>query len=282
MSDSDNQGSQARLCTPLEDGVFLLRSFEGTEQISRPFKFTLNLYCPNKKKSQVEFDKLLGKEFTVECDIYSREKEKRTGEYRYFTGICFELTEGLQDYDFTSYTAEIVPKFQLLSLQARSRIFQQKSVPDVLKEVLPKTGVEYQIVGSFDKREYCAQYRESDFDFASRLMEEEGIFYFFKHEKSGHTMVVANSPLKNPKVQDPYLVDLDPTEGGIRRAAHVSAWAKSQRLRSGKYALWDHSFELPNANLEAKKTSQDTAKVGKVSHKLIVGGNDELEIYDYP
>jgi len=282
MSESDSKDSQARLFTPLEDGVFLLRSFEGTEQISHPFKFTLNLYCPNKKKAQVEFDKLLGKEFTVECDIYSREKEKRTGEHRYFTGICFELIEGLQDYEFTSYTAEIVPKVQLLSLQDRSRIFQQKTVLDVLKEVLPKSGVEYQVDGHFDKREYCVQYRESDFDFACRLMEEEGIFYFFKHEKSGHTMVLANSPLKHPKVLDPYLVGLDPTEGGIRRAAHVSAWSKSQRLRSGKYALWDHSFELPTANLEATKTTQDSAKVGKVSHKLIVGGNDELELYDYP
>ncbi len=282
MADSEHTTSEARLFTPLEDGVFLLRSFEGVEQLSHPFKFTLNLYVPNKKKPQVEFDKVLGKEFTIECDIYSREKEKRTGEYRYFSGICFELTEGIQDYDFTAYTAEIVPKVQLLTLQARSRIFQQKSVPDVLKEVLPNSGVEYQIVGDFEKREYCVQYRESDFDFASRLMEEEGIFYFFKYAKSGHTMVVANSPLKNPKVQEPYLVDLDPTEGGTRRAAHISAWAKSQRLRSGKYALWDHHFQLPTTNLEATKTTQDTANAGKVTHKLKVGGNDDLEIYDFP
>lgn len=282
MADSSEENQQARLSCPLKEGVFLLKSFDGTEKISHPFKFNLHLYCPSKKKDEVEFEKLLGKEFTVECDIYDREKEQRTGEHRYFSGICVQVTEGMKDFDFTAYTVEIAPKFQLLHLQSRSRIFQQKTVLDILKEVLPKDGVEYQVTAQLEKREYCAQYRESDFDFASRLMEEEGIFYFFKFSKTGHTMVIADSSLKHPKVPKPDLVDLDPTEGGNRRAAHVSSWSKVQRLKSAKYALWDHHFQLPTANLEAKKETLATAKVGKVDHKLKVGGNDELEIYDCP
>src|ERR1700753_2495934 len=118
MADStNNQKPQARLYTPLEDGVFLLRSFEAVEILSRPFKLVLQLYVPNKKKSQVQFDKVLGKEFTIECDVYSRKKEQRSEQYRYFSGICFEFSEGLQDAEFTTYTAEIVPKLQLLTLQ---------------------------------------------------------------------------------------------------------------------------------------------------------------------
>jgi type VI secretion system secreted protein VgrG len=281
-SDNLNQKQQARLFTPLEDGALLLRKFEGTEQISRLFKFSFELYCPTEKKTQIEFEKLLGKEFSIECDIYDRTKEERTEEFRYFSGICFSVTQGLQDYDFTSFIVEIVPKVQLLTLQARSRIFQQKTVLDILKEVLPKSGVEYQVTGNFEKREYCVQYRETDFDFASRLMEEEGIFYYFKYEKLSHTMVLLNEAAKHPKVKKPDTIDLDPTEGGNRRAAHASAWAKMQRLKTGKYTLWDHHFQLPTANLEAKKTTQESAKVGKVDHKLKVGGNENLEIYDFP
>jgi type VI secretion system secreted protein VgrG len=282
MPQSDDSRPNARLFTPLPEGVLLLRSFQGSEYLSKPFEFTLSLYSPNKKKAQVEFDKLLGKEFTIESDIYSREKEKRTGEFRYISGVCFEFSEGAQDSQFTNYTAVIVPKFQMLSLKSNCRIFQQKSVPDVLKEVLPSSGVEFQLEGKFDKREYCVQYRETDLAFASRLMEEEGIFYFFKYAKSGHTMVVANSSLKHPKVQEPATVDLDPSEGGSRRAGHLSSWHKVQRMKTGKYTLRDHHFQLPNSNLEAGKTTQGSAAAGKVDHKLQVGGNDDYEIYDYP
>ena len=279
--DSSHQTPQLRLFTPLGDDVLLLKSFEGSEQLSRLFKFTLQLYCPNKKKDQVKFEKLLGKEFTIECDVYSREKEKRTDESRYFSGICFEFSEGLRDYDFTFYTAEIVPKVQLLTLQSDVRMFQQKNVPDILKEVLPKAGVEYQLTGTYDKREYCVQYRETNWDFACRLMEEEGIFFFFKYAKSSHTMVIADSALKHPKVQEPDTVGHDPTEGGNRRLAFISTWAKAQRLKSTKHTYRDYHFQLPNSNLESTKTTPDSANVGKVDHKLKVA-TDELEIYDYP
>ncbi|MEI9893431.1 MAG: type VI secretion system tip protein TssI/VgrG [Chthoniobacter sp.] len=280
--DSSHQTPQARLFTPLGDDVLLLKSFAGTEKLSGLFKFTLELYCTNKKRDQVQFEKLLGKEFSIECDVYSREKEVKTEENRYFSGICFEFSEGLRDYDFTFYTAEIVPKVQLLTLQADIRMFQQKTVPDILKEVLPKSGVEYQLTANYDKREYCVQYRETNWDFVCRLMEEEGIFFFFKYEKLKHTMVIADSALKHPKVQEPDTVGHDPTEGGNRRAAFVGTWAKAQRLKTTKHTYRDFHFQLPNSTLESTKTTQDSSDVGKVDHKLQVVSNDQLEVYDYP
>src|SRR5437588_127803 len=82
----------------------------------------------------------------------------------------------------------------LLTKRAQSRIFQHQSVPDILKKVLTGVDVAYEIQGTFEPRDYCVQYRETDFHFASRLMEEEGIYYFFKHTANGHKMVLANSP----------------------------------------------------------------------------------------
>ena len=139
-----------------------------------------------------------------------------------------------------------------------------------------------QIQGTFEQREYCVQYRETDFAFASRLMEEEGIFYFFKHTSSGHQMVLANTPQSHPAV--PFL----PTaiwEGGAHATVEedrVFDWSKGQEIRSGKFTAWDHKFEMPDKHLEADKTIMDSVTVGTVTHKLKVANNDSLELYDYP
>jgi type VI secretion system secreted protein VgrG len=90
------------------------------------------------------------------------------------------LTQGGRDQTMTRYSMTVVPKFWLLTQCFQSRIFQQISVPDILRKVLTGLDVEYLIQGTFEPRDYCVQYPESDFHFAARLMEEEGIYYFFK------------------------------------------------------------------------------------------------------
>src|SRR5205823_6132971 len=99
--------------------------------------------------------------------------------HRYFNGISSRISQGPRDNTFTEYRIEIVPRFWLLTLRAQSRIFQQIAVPDILKKVLAGLDVSYELRGKYDPRDYCVQYRETDFNFASRLMEEEGIYYFF-------------------------------------------------------------------------------------------------------
>lgn len=98
----------------------------------------------------------------------------------------------------------------------QSRIFQHKSVPDILKKVFKGFEVSYEIQGEFQARNYCVQYRESDFDFASRLMEEEGIYYYFEHTADKHKMVIANTPESHPncpsKSEIPYFVRITDDE----------------------------------------------------------------------
>src|SRR5207302_9200029 len=120
------------------------------------------------------------------------------GKKRQFSGICNRISEGGRDQTFTRYRMEIVPQFWLLTRRIQSRIFQHISVPDILKKVLDGLDVAFEIQGTFAARDYCVQYRESDLAFASRLMEEEGICYFFKHSAGGHKMVVANTPDSHP------------------------------------------------------------------------------------
>jgi type VI secretion system secreted protein VgrG len=204
------------------------------------------------------------------------------GEKRYFSGICNRISQGERDENFTRYRMEVVPQFWLLTKRAQSRIFQQMTVPDILKKVLTGLDVTYEIQGTFHPRDFCVQYRETDFNFASRLMEEEGIFYFFKHNSDGHQMVVANTPQSHPDLPNTSKIIFEDVQGGNREEDRIYEWEKVQELRSGKYTLWDHCFELPHKHLEAEANILDSIQVGRVSHKLKVGGNEKLEIYDYP
>ena len=159
---------------------------------------------------------------------------------------------------FTRYQAEIVPQLWLLTRKAQSRIFQQVAVPDILKQVLTGLSVDYQLQGTYKPRDYCVQYRETDFDFASRIMEEEGIYYFFTHADGSHKMVVADATVSHPDVPGATTAIYEVIEGGLRKEDRVQTWEKRQEIRSGKYTLWDQCFELPGQNLEAVKpvTSQ--------------------------
>ena len=131
--------------------------------------------------------------------------------------------------------------------RAQSRIFQNLTVPDILKKVLTGLDVTYEIQGTFHPRDFCVQYRETDFNFASRLMEEEGIFYFFKHTDGGHTMVLANTP-HEPSRHAPGQPDHLSTRsvgGPRRRTCGSGAGRRARSCASGKDTLWDHCFELP-------------------------------------
>lgn len=259
--------------TPLGKDVLLLVGFQGQESLSQLFQFQLDLIADN--RVDVAFEKLIGQKVTVTLNLPD-------GQKRYFSGICNRLTQGRREATFTRYQMEIVPQFWLLTRTWQCRIFQHLSVPDILKKVLAGLDVKYEIQGTFQPRRYCVQYRETDFAFASRLMEEEGIYYYFKHAADGHQLVIANSPAGHAEVPGPKEAIYEEVKGGNRKDLRITDWLKTQELRTGKYSLWDHNFEMPRKKLEAEKTIQDSVAVGTVTHKLKVGGNDKLEIYDYP
>jgi type VI secretion system secreted protein VgrG len=262
-----------KINTPLEKDALLLEGFSGQEAISSLFQFHLDLIAENTQT--IAFDKLLGQKVAIEMTLPNAES-------RYFHGIVSRFSQGGQNYRFTRYSAEVVPQLWLLTRTVRSRIFQHMSVIDILKKVLDGVDVSWETQGQFQPRDYCVQYRESDFHFASRLMEEEGIYYFFKHAADSHKMVVANSPQSHPDLPYGSKLIYEEVEGGTRDEERIFRWEKTQELRSGKHALWDHCFELPGKHLEAEKTVLETVQVGKITHKLKVGGNDKFEIYDYP
>ncbi|MEO8053544.1 MAG: type VI secretion system tip protein TssI/VgrG [Acidobacteriota bacterium] len=268
-------GRRLKVTTPLGPDVLILNGFSGHEAISRPFQFQLECVAENDKAKQVVFDALLGQKITAEIAMPG-------GSPRYLNGTCLRVAEGARDATFTRFVLDLVPQALLLARKTQSRIFQQISVPDILKKVLVGLDVSWEIQGVFPTRDYCVQYRESDFAFASRLMEEEGIYYFFKHGAGSHTMVVANTPGSHASLPGPSSLIFEAVGGGTRTEDRVNAWEKAQELKSSKVVLWDHCFELPHKHLDAENEILAAVAAGKTSHKLKLAANSPLELYDFP
>ncbi|HRH46473.1 MAG TPA: type VI secretion system tip protein TssI/VgrG, partial [Pyrinomonadaceae bacterium] len=164
------------------------------------------------------------------------------------------------------------PHVWILTQNVQSRIFQHQTVPDILRKVFADFEVSYEIQGDFKPRNFCVQYRESDFDFASRLMEEEGIYYYFEHDGNMDKLVIGNTPQSHRdcpnKSQLPYVVESGSEEIW---ASAIRSWKTEYTLQSGKVTNWDYNFQLPTNKLDGEQPSQ-------FSH----GDNQKMEIYDFP
>lgn len=263
------------LGTPLPDGTLLLNGFHGQEGISNLFRFELDLIAP--KAFPAEFDKLIGEK--VKFGIRGTDS---TGAPRHFSGVVIELTQGARDTTFISYRMTVAPEVWKLTRKFRSRIFQQQTVPEILETVFETFDFKNEIQGDFEPREYCTQFQESDFSFASRLMEEEGIYFYFRFTEGVHKLVLANTPGSHDDIPEDSEVLFDSVDGGTQDEKRIDHWDKVQAWGSGKYTLWDHHFELPHKHLEAEQIVKDSVKVGTVQHKLKLAGNDTLDVLEYP
>jgi type VI secretion system secreted protein VgrG len=175
--------------TPLGEDVLLLRGFTGYEGISRLFSFHLDLLA---ETSAISFNKIVGQRVTIRISPVDDDKPKR-----YINGFISRFVQSGSDRWFTHYHAEVVPWLWFLTRTADCRIFQNMTVPDIITKIFKDLGFtdfKNRLEGTFEPRDYCVQYRETDFNFVSRLMEQYGIFYFFEHEEEKHTLVIANAP----------------------------------------------------------------------------------------
>jgi type VI secretion system secreted protein VgrG len=259
-----------QITTPLDYDFLLISRVSATEGLSRLFSFEVELLHeeenPGFEPTVVDATQMLGQGVTVTID-------QRDGTKRNLNGIVNQFSQGNRNTRFSFYYATIVPHVWILTQNHQSRTFQHKSVPDILKLVLKDFEVSYELQGDFKPRNYCVQYNESDFDFISRLMEEEGFFYYFEHGENTHKMIIANTPQSHPncpgKSEIPYFILQDrPKEDFITT---IRAWQTDHKLQTGKVTFWDHNFQLPGNKLESTQPSLFTA-----------GDNKKLEIYEFP
>jgi type VI secretion system secreted protein VgrG len=183
---------------------------------------------------------------------------------------------------FVQYRATLAPRFWLWTKRRQNRIFQQQTIPDILKQVLSGLDVRFDLTGSYSARDYCVQYRESDFAFASRLMEDEGIGYYFEHAKDRHTLVVTDTKTTFAPLPEQSQLTYQHLETRSPGHCRVRAWEKVQDIVPSQYQLEDHCFELQDHHLKAATTLTGSVAVGTVSHDLVVGPAHELTLADYP
>lgn len=218
-----------------------------TEALGRLFSFELHVLS---ESATVDLRKLLGTPMTVKL-------QTEDGLKRHFNGIVSEAEqtgfETISKVRYTSYRLILVPKPWLLTRKVDCRIYTEMSVPDIIKSVLDDVGygdIKVSLSSNYPKRDYCVQYRESSFNFISRLMEQEGIYYFFTHSDKTHTMVLADAlgaHAATPAFESiPYC---PPVERGKRNAGSISQWRAVESVRSLKYQLTDYDPLKPKADL---------------------------------
>ena len=250
--------------TPLGEDTLLLRGFSGYEGISRLFRFDLDLLSED---TSVPFASIVGQNVTLTIAMAD-------GSTRYFNGFISRFVQKGGDLQFTYYQAEMVPWLWFLTRTADCRIFQNMTVPDIIMKIFRDLGFsDFKVLlqGAFEPRDYCVQYRETDFNFVSRLMEQYGIFYFFEHEKDKHTLVLANSTTAHQPCPGQPKARCDFTANALLEEDIIHSCQMEQELRPGKYALTDYNFETPSTSLAAQ-----------VNSTVTIGGNGKFEVYDYP
>jgi type VI secretion system VgrG family protein len=222
-------------------------SFSGIEAISEPFRYNIRLFT---KGTQIGFDNIVGQRVCL--SIYGENGE------RYINGIVTRFTQtGMKD-QYRFYTAEIMPALWLLSLKSRCQIFQNRSTEDIISYSIDDTSRDISRIMTINislanhtQREYCVQYRESNLNFISRLMEDEGIFYFFKHSKDGHEMVIADSPSIHEAIESSTIVFKE-MSGLVPKSEQIYEFNWTQQVSSGRVSLRDFNYETPSVNLETE------------------------------
>ncbi len=230
------------------------------ERFSAPFVSVLGLAS----EDEIKFEDVIGKPGLLVLESIDTD--------RYLHGVVDKFVLTGTSGRFFLYSARLVPQIQLLALEQDCRIFQEMSVPDIVQEVLSETGITSDLVdvrlqGKYEPREYCVQYRETDLAFVSRLLEEEGIFYYFEHFQDRHVMILGDGTVNYQDIAGQKEVVFNSGGGMIAEEEAVISFQLSKQILTGKYSQRDFNFEKPALDLTSDNSDQE---------------NKNLEVFDYP
>jgi type VI secretion system secreted protein VgrG len=230
-----------------EDELRVLR-MHGEEGISRLFEFELELVSEN---PAIAFANVVGQSATLTFST--------VGADRHVNGIVSRFEQGAIGKRFTKYSLHLVPRLWRLQHRVDCRIFQERTTLQIVEEVLQEAGIPSSALSSvklkksaYGKREYCVQYQESDWDFVSRLLEEEGIFYFFEHTKNAHVLVLGDDTGAHGDIPGDATVVFREPSGFNPEDEYVGTFRYAQSVHTGAATLRDYSFERPKQNLETR------------------------------
>ena len=242
----------------------LLESFKGREALSQAYSFELLLICQD---SGVELKSMMGQLVTIEIELADSTP-------RYIAGYLTRFASTGSDGGMARYTATLNPWFSMLKNRFDTRIFQGNTVEEVVTQVFALCPAfsrhEFRLTKPQKRYTYITQYRETDFNFVQRLLEEEGMFYYFEHTAEGHTMIICDdSSMLQPLPEQPQI--RFHTASVTETADSITQWSGNRQLQAGKMAVQTFDYRQPNNRLPVGMNSLN--KQGDV---------DTFEIYDFP
>ena len=241
MPSYSQDGLPLAIETPLGKDQLLLEAFDGEELLGGLFVFRLECLSVAETLSNTA---IVGKQVSFRVNDASDTP-------RWFTGYVSRFSWIGRDDLLTRWRVEVVPSLWFASLTSDCKVFQQKSVPDIVGAVLGDTSeitLSKKLTGSHSPWDYCVQYRETDFDFVSRLMEHEGIGYHFEHAQGSLKMVISDA---NTAFSDCREADVETAQGfgSPATAGVITSWRHEYAFRPGKVVQTDYSFEEPTTSL---------------------------------
>jgi type VI secretion system secreted protein VgrG len=240
----------------------LLASLHGVEAISQPYRYRVEL---RSEKPNLSHANIAGQPIGIEVDLEGESK-------RYFHGFVERFSQGETDERLTRYVAEVVPFLGLLQRRSDSRVFQDLTALEIVKRVIDDAGFAAQLEDATSKAPpkltYCVQYRESDFAFVSRLLEEEGIVYWFRHFENKHVMVLADGTSGHAKGGKYEFAEKSARTGRLGekwvRDSWIDTWNAHYEVRSGKWVVKDFDFANPDLSLKAEEST--SAKLARFDY----------------
>ena len=262
-----------KVSTPFGADKLLLDAIEGTEAISQLFRFNLTMRGMD---ATLDAATIVGAVATVTMKV-------GTAPARYISGIVSRFLHSGGDREFSAYSAELVPKLWLLTLSRDRKIWQNKTAAEIIKAVLGEFAVTFEdkLTGTYKAREFCVQHDETAFDFISRLMEEEGIFYFFKFADGSHTMVLGDATGAHADCTNAAALKYHPLPGGREMIDTVNRFEFESRLVSQKHMMNDYDYLQPSTSLAAEsagKGGKGTNYEYPGGHKVVADGTARSKI----
>jgi type VI secretion system secreted protein VgrG len=232
--------------TPLAAEDLIFHAMTGTEALSTLFDFSLTLVS---ELISIAPKTLLGQDITLAIETEDQ------GTTRYLSGLCTRFALVGRHNQYHVYRADLKPWLWLASRRSDSKIFQQMKVPDIIESVLARYGfpVKRALSGTYRLWDYCVQYHETDLSFVSRLMEHEGIYYYFEHSAGKHVLVLCDGASSHKPLaprSSINFVGLD--AAAVERDEHFYTWRPREEIDPGEYITNDYDFTRPKAELTTK------------------------------
>lgn len=239
------------------------KSMHGREALSGLYEFEVELVA---ETAAISGASVLGKPLTLEIETQNGAKRHLSGDVTRFAYVGQE-SGGLR---LARYRATVRPWLWYLTRNRDCKIYQNKSVVEILDEVLgsyPGHVYEKKLQGAYRTREYCVQYEESDFDFISRLMEHEGIYYYFKHGKNRHVLVLIDDMGEHQPLPDYPVLDYFPQDSNVLAGEQtIYAWSSAEELQGVEYVVDDYDFRKSSVNLQSRL--KETYPVEQANHEI--------------